>query len=398
MLKLSKRAAATAPSPIRKFLPLILAAEKRGVKIFKLNVGDPEIMPAVIFWQTIKDFPAGNLKYAPSPGFEPHVAAWLSYYRRLNIKLKPEQLIPTVGAAEAILYALMAVADAGDEVLVFEPFYPSYKSFATMLGIKLRAVTLKSENQYSLPPTEKISQKISQKTKALVVINPNNPTGTIFTPQEMARLISIAKKYRLFIIADETYRDIIFRGKAQSILKLAGAKNCAIVVDSASKRFSLPGARIGCLVSYQPAVMEGVLKFCMARLSAPTLEQFALIPLLQNPLPYLKKIKAAYFRRCQTVIKELKKIPGISFCPPAGAFYISVKLPVAKAEDFIIFLLKKFRYQGQTVALTPLSGFYQTPGQGQSEVRIACVLSPQQLKTALKILGLGLAAYNKKRP
>ncbi|MBI3573707.1 aminotransferase class I/II-fold pyridoxal phosphate-dependent enzyme [Candidatus Kaiserbacteria bacterium] len=286
----SARANLTPPSPMRKFLPLVLDAEKRGIRVLKLNVGDPDILPPPLFLKTVKRFKGPQVGYAPSPGFIVHVDAWRSYYKTLGISLERQNVIPMVGCAEAILYSLIAVTDPGDDVLVFEPFYPSYKSFAKMIGISLSPVTLSITNNYALPSDAVIERAIGTKTKAIVLINPNNPTGTVFSKTELSRIVRIAKKRNLFIISDETYRDIIFSGKPTSAITLSGAKERVIVIDSASKRFSLPGARIGCLISYNADVMAAVLRFCQARLSAGTLEQFGLIPLLKNPHAYVRKI------------------------------------------------------------------------------------------------------------
>ena len=395
MPKVSKRAQLTPASPIRKFLPLLLAAEKRGLQVLKLNVGDPDIAPPPAFLQTIKNYRNTQVPYAPSPGFVQHVDAWRAYYKTIGVNLQRDQILPTVGCAEAIMYAMMAVADPGDEILIFEPFYPSYRSFAEMLGIKLKAITLKLENNYAMPDRKTIAKKITKKTKAIVIINPNNPTGTILTRPERAMIVSLDQQHNLFIIADETYRDIVFTGKPTSLLKIAAARQRTIVVDSASKRFSLPGARIGVLISCNPRVYASVLRFCMARLSAPTLEQFALVPLLTNPTAYIKKVVAVYKKRRDVVVRELKKIPGVTFFAPAGAFYLTVKLPVADAEDFIKFLLTRFNAEGKTVMVAPLNGFYHTPGLGKSSIRIAYVIDQAQLKTAIDLLKQALATYTK---
>ncbi len=390
----SKRGMGTPPSPMRKFLPLIVDAEKRGIKVLKLNVGDPDLLPPPAFLQTIRRFKGPQVGYAPSPGFPKHVDAWLSYYKTLGIPLKRENLIPMVGCAEAILYALIAVTDPGDEVLVFEPFYPSYKSFGRMIGISLKPVTLSIDNNYALPSERAIERAIGRKTKAIAVINPNNPTGTVFNKNELSRIVKIAQKHNLFIISDETYRDIIFKGKPGSVVTLPGAKDRTIVVDSASKRFSLPGARIGCLLSYNRDVMAAVLRFCQARLSAGTLEQEGLIPLLKNHRGYVRKISAEYKKRHDTVIKELRKIKGVMVNPASGAFYLTVKLPVKDSDDFVAFLLKDFSFERKTVGIAPMTGFYWTKGLGKDAVRIAYVLEERKLRMAINLLARGLQAYH----
>ena len=389
----SKRTKKLISSPIRKFLPLVLAAEKKGIEVLKINVGDPDIIPPAQFLQTIKKYNQKNIGYAPSPGIASHVDAWVKYYNSFGVKLKPENIVPTVGGAEAILLSLLATTDSGDEVIVFEPFYASYKGFATMAGIKLVPVTLKIENNFKLPTDSEILKKITKKTKAIVVINPNNPTGTVFSETEIKRIIKIAKKHNLFIISDETYREIVFESKPTSLLKFNSARDNTIIVDSASKRFSMPGARIGCIASYNKEIMQSVLKLAMVRLSVPTLEQYGLIPLLKNSKSYTKKITAEYKKRRDVIYNGLSKIPGIECQKPQGAFYFTVKLPIKNSEDFIKWLLTKFSYQGTTMLLTPACEFYATKGLGKNQVRIAYVLNTKKLKLAMTILQNALKQY-----
>ena len=393
MPKVSQRANKVIASPIRKFLPLVLAAEKRGVEIIKLNVGDPDFDTPKQIFQAINRYHQKNLSYAPSPGIRAHVEAWVKYYSTLNIRLKPENIIPTVGGAEGILFSLIAVADPGDEVLVFEPIYSSYKGFAAIANVKLVPITLKIKNNFLLPPEKEILKKINRKTKAIVLINPDNPTGKVWSKNEINKLIRIAKKYNLFIIADETYREISFEKKPISLLKIPAIKNNAIIIDSVSKKFSCPGARIGCVISYNQELMAAILKFAMIRLSAPTLEQYGLIPLLTNPKSYINKINAEYRRRRDVTYAELKKIPGVICQKPQGAFYILAKLPITDTEDFIKFMVTKFRYHGKTVLVTPAENFYLTKGFGKDEIRIAYVLPGQKIKEGITILHEGLKKY-----
>lgn len=395
-IKTSKRTQELMASPIRKFLPLVLANEKRGIKVFKLNVGDPDITPPKNFLQTIKKFNQNTLGYAPSPGIANHVLAWVKYYSDFGIKLKPKNIIPTVGAAEAMLMSMITVADFGDEILVFEPFYTSYKGFAKTIGVKLVPVTLNIENNFILPDEAEIVKKITKKTKAILIIDPNNPTGTKLAKSDIELIVRIATKYNLFIISDETYREIVFEAKPTSLLKFHKAKERLIVLDSASKKFSLPGARIGCLVSLNKEVSWSLLKLAMIRLSAPSLEQYGLIPLLKNSRPYTKKITAEYQSRRDFAFQSLNKIPGVLCKKPQGAFYIIAKLPVKNAEDFIKFMLTEFNYQKKTVLITPASEFYISKNKGKDEVRIAYVLSINELKQAMEILKIGLEKYLKK--
>jgi len=395
MTKISKRTNQLSASPIRKFLPDVLTNEKRGIKVFKLNVGDPDITPPKEFLQAIKKFKQKNIGYAPSPGIKEHVKAWVKYYSNFNIKLKPENIIPTVGAGEAILMSMIAVADRGDEIIVFEPLYANFIGFAKIAGVKLIPITLDIKNNFALPKTSEIKKKITKKTKAIIIINPNNPTGTNFSNKEIKNLISIAKQKNLFIISDETYREIVFDTKPNSLLKFSQIKDRLIIIDSASKRFSLPGARIGCLVSLNKNISWALLKLAMIRLSAPTIEQYGLIPLLKNSKAYTKKITTEYQKRGEFVFNALSKMPGVICKKPQGAFYIMAKLPVKNAEDFIKFMLTKFNYKKQTVLLTPASEFYVSKNKGINEVRIAYVLKVSELKPAMQVLARGLEGYLK---
>ena len=374
----------------------MLEAQQRGIQVFKLNVGDPDIAPPPLFLQTVKKYRQKTLSYAPSPGIREHVAAWIAYYKNFNIGLKPENIIPTVGCAEAIMLSFMAVADPGDEVVIFEPFYSSYKAFAAMLSIKLVPVTLQVADNFALPPAAVIAKKISKKTKAIIVINPNNPTGTAWGKKELQIINALAKKHNLFIIADETYREIVFDAAPASFLQLPDARERTVVVDSASKRFSIPGARIGCVASFNSGAMVAILKFAMARLSAPTLEQYGLVPLLNNAKPYTKKITAEYKKRRDIVYNALRAMPGVTCQKPQGAFYLIAKLPVKNAEDFVKFMLTEFSYKSKTVMVTPAEDFYMTKGLGRDEIRIAYVLNQSELKEAMEVLKRGLEEFLKK--
>ena len=287
----------------------------------------------------------------------------------------------------------MTVANPGDEILVFEPIYTSYKGFATMTDVKLVPITLKVENNFALPAEKEVEKKITKKTKAIVVINPNNPTGTALNEKELKIIIKIARKHNLFIISDETYREIVFENKPTSLLKFPQVRKNLIVVDSTSKRFSIPGARIGCLASYNKDILWSVLKLAMIRLSVPTLEQYGLIPLLENAKPYTKKITAEYKKRRDIIYEGLKNIPGVSCQKPQGAFYLIAKLPTKNSEDFIKWLLTKFSFQGKTILLTPAAEFYVTKGLGKNEIRIAYVLNTRKLKLAMIILKKALEKY-----
>jgi len=393
-LQISQRGQNVIASPIRKFLPLMQQAEQKGTKVYKLNTGDPDLHVPEAFFEAINTFPSKNLHYAPSPGFPKHVAAWIKYYKAFGLELEPKNIIPTVGCAEAILLAMMAIADTDDEILVFEPLYVSYKSFSVMTGIKLNAVTLKNEEGFVLPSAEELESHITSKTKAIVVINPDNPTGKLWTDVELDVIMAVAKKHNLFVIADETYREIRFKGTPSSMLARKDAQERMILVDSVSKRYSMPGARVGCVVSYNLEVMNAVLKFAQARLSVGTLEQHALIPLLENSKQHTDAVRIEYEKRRDVVYEALTAIPGVICAKPEGAFYLYASLPIDSAEAFVKFLIADFEYQGETVMISPMPDFYMTPGLGKNEIRIAYVLNVEDLKKAMEILRRAIEAYN----
>ena len=396
MPKISKRAVLTPASPIRKFLPLAVAAKKSGTKVYALSSGDPDYPVPKEFFAAIKKYSGSSLGYAPSSGMPAHVAAWQKYYQALGVKLAGENLLPTAGCAEAILFALMAATDPGDEVLVFEPVYVSYKSFAAMCGIKLKPIRLLPENGYALPEMKTLAAKLTKKTRAIVVINPDNPTGKLWSKAELLSILNFAKKYNLFVIADETYREIRFSGLLECLLKYREFEQQVILTDSVSKRFTLPGARIGCIASFNPEVMAAALRFAQARLSVGTLEQLGTAPLLERARAITQKVKTEYQKRCEIVCQALAKMPGVTFQKPGGAFYVIAQLPVKNAEEFVKFMLNEFRYQNQTVLVAPMQDFYVSPGLGKNEIRLACVLKSGDLAKAMEVLGLGLEAYLKK--
>ncbi len=393
MIKPSKRSSQLIASPIRKFWPLAVAAEKKGIEVLKLNIGDPDLSLPKEIQKSLKKINLKNLGYAPSAGLTENVDAWRTYYQTFGLNFKRENIIPTTGATEGILFSLLTVADPGEEILVFEPLYTNYKALAGLANVILKPITLKLENNFQLPPEQEIIKYLTKKTRAIIIINPDNPTGKVWSAQELKTIIKIAKKYNLYIIADETYREIVFTGRPGSILNLAGARERVILLDSVSKRFSIPGMRIGIIASYNQTVMGTLLKLAMARLSAPTIGQLLTITALKNSRSYTKKIATEYRRRRDIIQAGLKKIPGITYNQPAGAFYQVIKLPVVKADDFIRFMLEDFHYQRQTLLVAPMEDFYLTPGLGRQEIRLAYVLENKKLQQAITILKLGLEQY-----
>jgi len=396
-LQVSRRGQNVIASPIRKFLPLMQAAEDQGVKVFKINVGDPDLSPDPRFLAAIKKYHEPTIGYAPSPGIVPHMEAWQKYYRQFGVEIPLANMLPTVGCSEAIMLAMLAVADPGDEVVVFEPLYTNYKSFSVMAGIRLSPVLLPIEKNFALPAGSEIERKITKKAKAIVVINPDNPTGKLWSKKELDTIVGIAKKHNLFIISDETYREIRFDGKKPICLfTRTGARQNVIVCDSVSKRFSMPGARIGCISSFNNKVMATILKFAQSRLSAGTLEQVGLIPLLSNSKPYVGKTVKEYQKRQKVVAKGLDRITGAVFTPSMGAFYQTVELPIDDCEEFVKFMIGEFRYQNTTVMVTPMKDFYITRGKGTKQIRIAYVLNTEALAEAMEVLRRGVWAYNSK--
>lgn len=398
-LVVSRRAASMIASPIRKFLPLAQAAQKRSVKVFYLNIGQPDLVPPPVFWKGVAKFRSGVLAYAPSTGFTETQEAWSKYFKRRGIPLAPKDVLVTTGGSEAIFFSMGVVTDPGDEIIVFEPAYSSYKSYAGILNIKLVPVTLRPETGYHLPSRQEIEKKVTRRTKAIVVISPNNPTGAAYSKEELARVAEVAKKHKLWIIADETYRDLVFQGKrSTSMYEIPGIIDHIILTDSVSKRMNLCGARIGCLASTNPDVIANALKLAQARLSSPTIEQLALIPLLTGSQKYLDDIRDEYHRRRDVVYAALKKMPGVKVHQPEGAFYLMAALPVKNAEDFVKFMLGEFEYKKSTVFITPGEDFYLTKAKGRNEVRIAYVLNTKDLQKAMEVLEQGLESYRRSMP
>jgi len=322
------------------------------------------------------------------------VAAWQAYYAGLGVEFELDQLLVTTGGSEALLFAMMAVADPGDEIITFEPSYANYFGFARMTSLNIVPVTLDAGDGYHLPPPSDIESRITERTRALLFTTPGNPTGTVFSYFELELLSDLARRHGLFLISDETYREIVFEGdRTMSMMKVPQTRDRTIVVDSVSKRFSATGARIGCLASHHPGVMEGVLRFAQARLAAPTVEQRALVPLLRNSAVYTDELAAVYRGRRDVVYRELVNIPGVYVSKPEGAFYVFAVLPIDDGERFASWLLSDFELYGETLMIAPGDGFYCTPGLGKQEVRFAYVLQERDLTRAMTILREALRVY-----
>jgi aspartate aminotransferase len=394
-LNISKRVDGIVESPIRKFFPLVKKAESEGVEFIKLNVGDPDILPPSEILQGISGFSGPNVCYAPSPGMRDHISSWIKYYLDFNISVSEDNIQITQGAGEAILMSIMSVADAGDEILIFEPFYTNYKSIAQLCDVRLVAVTLKMENKYEMPTDSEIVSKISDKTKAIVLINPDTPTGKIWSESEIERIIKIASDNNLFIISDETYREIYFADKPKSLLEFESARDRAIVIDSLSKRFSVPGLRVGAIVSRNDELIASVRKIAMSRLSVNTIGQVCTNKILRDSTAYTSQIRQEYKKRSDALCRGLAKIDGVDFLPAMGAFYQIVRLPVEDSEEFVKYLVNDFRHNNKSVLVAPMEDFYITKNMGNNEIRIANVQTEKKLIEAVEILKLALE--NKKK-
>lgn len=383
-------------SPIRKLAPYAAAAKKTGVTVYHFNIGDPDIETPEVMIDVLRNWKENPIRYGQSQGEPAFLDALLSYYHGLgHTYLKTENLQATSGGSEAIAMAMFAVADPGEEIVTFEPLYTNYNSYAAINGVRLVPVATDIRTGFHLPTQQEIKKKITKKTKAILYCNPNNPTGTVYTPSEVEGLVAIAKKYNLFLLSDEVYREYVFDGKKHvSLFSFMHAMpRQAMVLDSMSKRYSLCGARIGVLVSLNADIMAGALRIAQGRLSAGFVDQAMAAKLTDVSASYIDQVQKEYTRRRDVLYEGLRKIPGVTIPKPEGAFYTIVGLPVADAEHFCQWMLTDFRHQGETVMLAPAAGFYATPGKGKNEVRIAYVLSAPKLKRCIEILAKALKAY-----
>ncbi|MFA5498866.1 MAG: pyridoxal phosphate-dependent aminotransferase [Candidatus Cloacimonadia bacterium] len=394
-MKLSNRAYNIQASPIRKLMPYANEARKQGKKVYQLNIGQPDIETPQVMIDAYRNYNEKVLSYGPSQGLDEYRKGLLGYYQGLGIEnLAVDDIIVTIAGTEAIVLALYVVCNPGDEIIIPEPFYTNYNGFATMTDIVVKPVTTFAENGFAIPKREEIEKAITSKTKAIMLCNPGNPTGTVYTKDELAEIVDLAKKHDLFVIADEVYREFVYDGlKHTSILDFKDAAERTIVVDSVSKRYSACGARIGCIVSRNKDLMAAVLKFAQARLCPPTVDQLAANACFQLGDDYFQQVNQEYRERRDLVYAELQKNPDIVCTKPGGAFYLLPKFPIKDAEKFIIWLLTEFDLDGETVMGAPGEGFYATPGIGKDEIRLAYVLNKEALKKAMHILLTGLEKY-----
>lgn len=394
-ISISKRALNTPASAVRKLIPLADEAKKRGIKVYHVNIGQPDLPTPKEILSAIRNFKEATLEYAPSTGILEAVEAWRAFYKSKGFLYDTKDILVTSGGSEALIFAFLTVSDPGDELIVFEPFYTSYAIQAALGNIKLKAVRTYVKDGFHLPQKKIIEKAITKKVKGIVVCNPNNPTGTRYTDEEVKMLVEIALKHNLFIISDETYQELIFDGKkVLPFATFSKLENQLIIVDSVSKRFNSCGARVGCIVSRNKEVMQAILRLAQARLSVATVEQLAMVPLLYNHKKYVSGIKKIYQKRRDVVVDALRKIPGITVVPSEGAFYLIPKLPIKDSDDFAAFLLNDFSDHGETVMVAPASGFYATEGLGKDEIRIAYVLDEKKLRRAMDLLGMAIKKYN----
>ncbi|MCD4794833.1 MAG: pyridoxal phosphate-dependent aminotransferase [Bacteroidales bacterium] len=396
MPNLSERGLIMPASPIRKLVPFAEDAKKRGVKVYHLNIGQPDIKTPEVAFEAVKNFNVKTAEYTHSAGIESYRRGLADYYKSVGIDLSYEDILITTGGSEAIVFALLATLNPGDEVIIPEPFYTNYNGFAVQAGVKIVPVTSYIEDGFALPPISEFEKLITARTKAVLVCSPNNPTGYLYSEEELQQLRDLVIKHDLYLFADEVYREFCYDGhKHYSVMQMEGIDENAVLFDSVSKRYSECGVRIGALVSRNKKIIEASLKYGQARLSPPLFGQIAAEASLQAGEEYFKEVYDEYLGRRNYVINALNKIDGVSAPMPRGSFYSVLSLPVEDAEDFCVWLLKDFNYEGETVMLAPAQGFYSTPDAGKNQVRLAYVLKTEDLKQSVKILEEALKVYKK---
>ena len=394
MPQISVRGLEMPESPIRKLAPLAADAKKRGIKVYHLNIGQPDLPTPDVALNAIRNVDRSILEYSPSQGFLSYRTKLVDYYKKYNINVTPDDIIITCGGSEAVLFAFMSCLNPGDEIIVPEPAYANYMAFAISAGAKIRTIATTIEEGFSLPKVEKFEELINDKTRAILICNPNNPTGYLYTRREMNQIRDLVKKYDLYLFSDEVYREYIYTGSPYiSACHLEGIQQNVVLIDSVSKRYSECGIRIGALITKNEEVRQAVMKLCQARLSPPLIGQIAAEASLEAPDEYYLNVYDEYVERRKCLIDGLNCIPGVYSPIPMGAFYTVAKLPVDDSEKFCRWCLEEFNYEGETVMMAPASGFYTTPGVGINQVRIAYVLKKEDLNRALFILRKALEAY-----
>ena len=396
MPKISERAVAMPASPIRRLAPIAEEAKKRGTKVYHLNIGQPDIKTPQVALDAIRNIDREILEYSPSDGFLSLREKLVGYYDQYQIKLTPDDIIVTAGGSEAVLFAFMSCLNPGDEIIVPEPAYANYMAFAVSAGAIIRPITSTIENGFALPSIEQFEELINERTRGILICNPNNPTGYLYTRKEMNRIRDLVKKHDLFLFSDEVYREFIYTGSPYiSACHLEGIEENVVLIDSVSKRYSECGIRIGALITKNKKLRAAVMKFCQARLSPPLLGQIAAEASLDAPREYAIHTYEEYIERRNCLVDELNKIDGVFSPIPMGAFYTIARLPIDDSDRFCEWCLREFEYEGATIMLAPASGFYSEPGLGKDEVRIAYILEKEELKKAIRILGKAIEEYNK---
>ena len=395
MANISKTAQAMPASAIRKLVPYADAAKKQGVKVYHLNLGQPDIKSPKCALDAIRNYNLENVSYSHSAGLmQLREGLVEKYYKKIGINIEVPELIVTVAGSESVNLALTITCDPGDEVIVLEPFYTNYNTFAFMNGITLKAISTDMKQGFQVPPIEEFEKAITPKTKAILLCNPGNPTGTLYTKESMLALGEIAKKHDLFLLSDEVYREFCYTDEPHfSAMNIPGLEQNVILIDSVSKRYNLCGARIGCIVSHNKEIMTAAMKYAQARLCPPVIGQMASIGALDTPDEYFDEVKAEYIKRRDFMIEGLNKIEGVFTPCPMGAFYTIAELPVDDTENFAKWMLEEFRINNETTMVTPAASFYKTPGKGKNHARIAYVLEVEEMRKALHILEEGLKAY-----
>lgn len=384
-------------SPIRKLTSLACAAEDRGIKIYRLNIGQPDLNTPKIALDAIRSIDRTILEYSPSQGYQSYREKLTKYYAKYNINVTADEIIITSGGSEAVFFAFLSCLNPGDEIIVPEPAYANYMAFAVSAGAVIRTISTTINEGFSLPKVEKFEKLINDRTRAILICNPNNPTGYLYSRKEMDQICDLVKKYDLYLFSDEVYREYIYTSSSYiSAMHLKGIEQNVILIDSVSKRYSECGIRIGALITHNEEVRKAVMKFCQARLSPPLIGQIAAEASFDAPDGYIREVYDEYVQRRKCLIDGLNRIPGVYSPIPMGAFYTVARLPVEDSEQFCSWCLTDFEYEGETIMMAPASGFYTTPGLGKNEVRLAYVLKEEDLRRALFLLEKALDAYNNK--
>lgn len=393
-MKFSSRITDMQASPVRKLVPFATEAKARGTKVYHLNIGQPDIKTPEGFFNAVKNYKEEVLEYALSQGIPELIDAMIEYYKTYNMEYDRDDILIMNGGSEALLFAMIATCDPGENMLAPEPFYTNYNGFGDAVNVGIKPITTKAEDGFHLPSKEEIVSRIDEKTRAILLSNPGNPTGVVYTNEEIQMIADIAKENNLWIIADEVYREFVYDGlDYTSFGNVKEIEDRVLIIDSVSKRYSACGARIGSIASKNKDLMKQILKLCQGRLCVPTLEQVGAVELYKTPVSYFKEVNEEYRGRRDVLYKGLMEIPGVICEKPTGAFYVVAKLPITNAEDFVIWMLKEFNLDGETVMMSPAEGFYATKGLGKDEVRLAYILNKQDLARSMEILKAGLEKY-----